>query len=75
MNTIKIYLFLMFIFRLKGCSLSKVSCAALTSALKTNPSHLVELHLSGNDQKESDVKGLCAYLESPHCKLQTLRSV
>ncbi|XP_076744735.1 NACHT, LRR and PYD domains-containing protein 12 isoform X2 [Maylandia zebra] len=61
------------ILRFKGCSLSEVSCAALTSALKTNPSHLVELHLSGNDQKESDVKGLCPYLESPHCKLQTLR--
>lgn len=72
---IKIYLFLMFIFRLKGCRLSEVSCAALTSALKTNPSHLVELHLSGNDQQEYDIKGLCAYLESLHCKLQTLRSV
>lgn len=72
---IKIDLFLMFLFRLKGCRLSELSCAALTSALKTNPSHLVELHLSGNDQQESDIKGLCAYLESPHCKLQTLRSV
>ncbi|XP_025766369.1 NACHT, LRR and PYD domains-containing protein 12 [Oreochromis niloticus] len=61
------------ILRLKGCRLSEVSCAALTSALKTNPSHLVELHLSGNHQQESDIKDLCGYLERPHCKLQTLR--
>ncbi|XP_078786361.1 ribonuclease inhibitor-like [Oryzias latipes] len=59
--------------RLRTCSLSKTSCDALVSALKSNPSHLTELDLMFNSLQSSDVQQLQDLVESPNSKLQTLR--
>uniref|UniRef100_A0A669BDR2 NACHT domain-containing protein n=1 Tax=Oreochromis niloticus TaxID=8128 RepID=A0A669BDR2_ORENI len=59
--------------RLTRCGLSETQCQVVASALTSNPSHLTELDISGNDMQVSAVKLLCAGLESPNCRLETLR--
>ncbi|XP_034732237.1 NACHT, LRR and PYD domains-containing protein 3-like isoform X1 [Etheostoma cragini] len=62
------------ILRLKNCSLSDGCCDSLASALKSTSSSLRELDLSNNNYlKDSGVTLLSTGLESPHCRLETLR--
>ncbi|XP_068437417.1 protein NLRC3-like isoform X2 [Clinocottus analis] len=59
---------------LSDCHITEISCSFLASALKSNPSSLKKLDLSFNDYlKDSGVLLLSAGLESPHCRLETLR--
>ncbi|XP_050959282.1 LOW QUALITY PROTEIN: NLR family CARD domain-containing protein 3-like [Labeo rohita] len=56
-----------------GCGITQKGCAALISALRSNPSHLRELDLSLNLPGDSGVKLLSTLLEDPHCKLEKLQ--
>ncbi|XP_050957883.1 NLR family CARD domain-containing protein 3-like isoform X2 [Labeo rohita] len=58
---------------LSDCGVTDVGCAALTSALRSNPSHLRELDLSRNEIRASGMKLLSAVLENPYCELEILR--
>uniref|UniRef100_A0A8C1MQX4 Uncharacterized protein n=1 Tax=Cyprinus carpio TaxID=7962 RepID=A0A8C1MQX4_CYPCA len=61
------------ILRLSDCSISEEGYTALSSALRSNPSHLIELDLTGNDPGQSGVKELNDLLQDPNCPLKTLR--
>ncbi len=54
------------------CGVTDEGCAALASALRSNPSHLRDLDLSWNKLLDSGVTLLSAVLEDPRCKLETL---
>jgi len=58
---------------LVNCGITDKGCADLTSALKSNPSHLRELNLIGNKLKVSGVNQLSAVMKDPDCKLEILR--
>ncbi|XDV19699.1 hypothetical protein PO909_025122 [Leuciscus waleckii] len=57
---------------LEECGVRDEGCAALASALRSNPSHLRELDLSGNKLRDAGVKLFSAGLANPHCKLEKL---
>ncbi|XP_039547273.1 NACHT, LRR and PYD domains-containing protein 4-like isoform X6 [Pimephales promelas] len=57
---------------LNDCSITEKQSLILTSALKSNPSHLRELDLSRNKLRNTGVKHLCAVLKDSHCKLERL---
>ncbi|XP_048036340.1 NACHT, LRR and PYD domains-containing protein 5-like isoform X2 [Megalobrama amblycephala] len=59
--------------RLRDCGVTDEGCAALTSALRSNPSHLRELSLIGNKLGHSGRELLTDLKNSPHYKLETLR--
>ncbi|KAI4894742.1 hypothetical protein NFI96_006102 [Prochilodus magdalenae] len=60
------------ILKLNKSSITEEGCAALSSALCLNPSHLIELDLSENELGNSGVKKICSLLSNQNCKLQTL---
>ncbi|XP_050958555.1 NLR family CARD domain-containing protein 3-like isoform X2 [Labeo rohita] len=59
--------------QLSQCSITEEGYKALASALRSNPSHLIELDLTGNDPGQSGVKELSDLLQDPTCQLKTLR--
>uniref|UniRef100_A0A8C1R006 Uncharacterized protein n=1 Tax=Cyprinus carpio TaxID=7962 RepID=A0A8C1R006_CYPCA len=61
------------ILRLSDCSITEEGYKALASALRSNPSHLIELDLTGNDPGPSGVKELNDLLQDPNYSLKTLR--
>ncbi|KAL1251879.1 hypothetical protein QQF64_019675, partial [Cirrhinus molitorella] len=54
------------------CSITEEQCLILTSALKSNPSHLRKLNLSGNKLGDSGVKNLSDLLMNTQFKLEKL---
>ncbi|KAG9279158.1 NACHT, LRR and PYD domains-containing protein 12-like [Astyanax mexicanus] len=61
------------ILRLKNSEITEKGCAALSSALESNPSHLIELDLSGNKLGNLGVEHLSHLLKKPECKIEQLR--
>ncbi|XDV28524.1 hypothetical protein PO909_031811, partial [Leuciscus waleckii] len=61
------------ILKLSDCSITEEGYKALASALRSNPSHLIELDLRGNDPGQSGVKELDDLLQDQKCSLKTLR--
>uniref|UniRef100_A0A3Q4MCY3 NACHT domain-containing protein n=1 Tax=Neolamprologus brichardi TaxID=32507 RepID=A0A3Q4MCY3_NEOBR len=55
------------------CNLSERSLKPLASVLSSQSSSLRKLDLNYNNVQDSGVKLLCEGLQSPHCKLETLR--
>ncbi|XP_073719499.1 protein NLRC3-like [Misgurnus anguillicaudatus] len=58
---------------LSSCNITDEGCVALTSALRSNPSHLRDLNLSGNNLGDSGVKLISDVLKNPDCKLEILK--
>ncbi len=56
------------LYRLWHCGVTDEGCAALASALRSNPSHLRHLDLSGNKIGQSEVKLLSDLRDDPHYK-------
>ncbi len=59
--------------RLSNCSITEEGYKALASSLRSNPSHLIELDLTGNDPGPSGVKQLNHLLQDGHYQLKTIR--
>ncbi|XP_072518748.1 uncharacterized protein [Salminus brasiliensis] len=59
--------------KLNSCNITEKSCAALSSALHSNPSHLRELDLSGNKLQNSGVQQICGLLEDAQFKLSNIQ--
>nr|XP_033465257.1 NLR family CARD domain-containing protein 3-like [Epinephelus lanceolatus] len=58
--------------RLSGCQVTEEGCVDLASALRSNPSHLIELDLSYNNPGDSGEKLLSELRENPQYKLNIL---
>ncbi len=66
--------FVLLFCRLWRCGVTDEGCAALSSALRSNPSHLRELDLSNNNNVgDAGLKMLSALKDDPHNKLEMLQ--
>ncbi|XP_067283541.1 NACHT, LRR and PYD domains-containing protein 12-like [Pseudorasbora parva] len=61
------------ILRLSGCMVTEEGCRYVSSALRSNPSHLIELDLSYNHPGDSGVKLLSDTLSHQNCRLDKLK--
>ncbi|XP_065097911.1 NACHT, LRR and PYD domains-containing protein 3-like isoform X2 [Paramisgurnus dabryanus] len=61
------------IMKLCNCNITVKGCVALTSALRSNPSHLRDVDLSRNNLRDSGVKVISDLLKNPDCKLELLK--
>lgn len=59
--------------RLSGCQVTEEGCSYLASALRSNPSHLIELDLSYNNPGESGKKILTELKDDPQIRLSELK--
>ncbi|XDV32800.1 hypothetical protein PO909_003523 [Leuciscus waleckii] len=57
---------------LRDCGVTAEGCAALASALRSNPEHLSQLNLSENNLGSSEVQILFDLKDDPHYKLEKL---
>jgi len=60
------------LYRLEDCGVTDEGCVALASALRSNPSHLRKLNLSGNKLGDSGVKQLKDLIDDPQYRLETM---
>nr|XP_055053883.1 NLR family CARD domain-containing protein 3-like [Misgurnus anguillicaudatus] len=58
--------------QLSSCNITAKGCVALTSALRSNPSHLTHLDLFDNKLRDSGVTLISDVLKNPDCKLEIL---
>ncbi|XP_030013664.1 NLR family CARD domain-containing protein 3-like isoform X3 [Sphaeramia orbicularis] len=58
---------------LNDCNLTAVSCPALSSTLSSSSNELNHLNLSDNHLQDTGIEILCVGLQSPNCRLKTLR--
>ncbi len=58
--------------RLRGCGVTDEGCAALSSVLRSNSSHLRELDLTDNKVGDAGLKMISDELKDPRCKLEKL---
>ncbi len=66
-------MFVLLFCRLSGCGVTDEGCAALSSALRSNSSHLRELDLNNNNNVgDAGRKMLSALKDDPHNKLEKL---
>ncbi|XP_067272609.1 ribonuclease inhibitor-like [Pseudorasbora parva] len=59
--------------QLNNNSITAVGCAALTSALYSNPSNLIELDLSENKLGNTGMEKICPLLENTWCRSEKLK--
>ncbi len=65
-------MFVLLFCRLRRCGVTDEGCAALSSALRSNSSHLRELNLTNNKLGDAGLKMLSALKDDPHNKLEKL---